>query len=115
MDRRCWLITRAFRANRESMFAWRSSLLGRRTHSARDRAPLNGLFRREINLLDGSSIMAFTFLGGRLLPPIRVLLPEADRKELGALVVLYPSIGERTERHLPVLQRVHGGEQMRQR
>src|SRR5271157_2523976 len=33
-------ITRAFRANRESMFAWRSSLLGRGTHSARDRAPL---------------------------------------------------------------------------
>ena len=32
-------ITRAFRANRESMCAWRSSLLGRRTHSARDRAP----------------------------------------------------------------------------
>src|SRR6266446_3954654 len=35
------LITRAFRANRESMFAWRSSLLARRTHSAPDRgAPL---------------------------------------------------------------------------
>jgi hypothetical protein len=32
-------IIRAFRANRKSMFAWRSSLLGRRTHSPRDRAP----------------------------------------------------------------------------
>jgi hypothetical protein len=33
-------ITRAFRANRESMFAWRSSLFGGRTHSVRDCAPL---------------------------------------------------------------------------
>jgi hypothetical protein len=33
-------ITRTFRAKHESMFVWRNSLLGARTHSSRDRAPL---------------------------------------------------------------------------
>src|SRR5260370_39239165 len=37
------------------------------------------------------SIMAFTLLGSRLLP-VLALLPQENRKALGALVVLYPSL-----------------------
>src|SRR5271166_3482107 len=54
-----------------------------------------GLFRRKINLLDGSFDNGIHFARESALAPIRALLPEEDRKALGALVVFYPSIYRR--------------------
>jgi len=51
-----------------------------------------GLFCREINLLDGSFDNGIHFARESALAPIRALLPQEDRKALGALVVLYPSL-----------------------
>ena len=66
-------------------------LLGRRTQ--REIALLDdgrdiGLFRREIKLLDGSFDNGIHFARKPALAPIRALLPEEDRKALGALVVV---------------------------
>ena len=57
-------------------------------HDSRD----IGLFCREINLLDGSFDNGVHFARESALAPIRALLPQEDRKALGALVVLYPSL-----------------------
>ena len=54
-----------------------------------------GLFRREINFLDGSFDNGIHFARESALAPIRALLPEEDRKALGALVGFYPSIDRR--------------------
>ena len=54
-----------------------------------------GLFRRKINLLDGSFDNGIHFARESALAPIRALLPEEDRKALGALVVSHPSIYRR--------------------
>ena len=46
----------------------------------------------EINLLDGSFDNGVHFARESALAPIRALLPQEDRKALGALVVLCPSL-----------------------
>jgi hypothetical protein len=51
-----------------------------------------GLFCRELNLLDGSFDNGVHFARESALAPIRALIPQEDRKALGALVVLYPSL-----------------------
>jgi hypothetical protein len=54
-----------------------------------------GLFRREINLIDGSFDDGIDFARKPALAPIRAFLPEKNRKALDALVGFYPSIDRR--------------------